>query len=291
MRLRLHRMPPASPTPKHVLRRVLFESVARHMRLHVFRKKGQPSAAHPLIYAWDIETAPNVVHAHDLVNERPLPTSAIKREKYIICGSWQDVRKKTVHGICVTPAEARRGDDKRVVKRLHAMISSADAVVAHYGDAFDMRTFNARALKHGLKPIPPVVQIDTWKIARKKFKLNSNRLDYLGQFLGLGRKLSTGIALWDACMAGSAKALRAMLRYNKQDVRLLTAVYLRLRPYIPAHVDASGGRGACKNCGEFRLTVQKYPITKNGKKVQYQCQGCGAWDTKALPKANKKRDK
>ena len=56
-------------------------------------------------------------------------------------------------------------------------------MVAQNGDFFDMRWYNGRHLIHGLEPIPWGKTVDTYKIAKRYFNLNSYRLDYLGKLL------------------------------------------------------------------------------------------------------------
>jgi uncharacterized protein YprB with RNaseH-like and TPR domain len=169
-------------------------------------------------------------------------------------------------------------DDEPVVRALHAALSSADAIVHHYGDRFDIPTFNARAVYYGLSPLPPIQQIDTWKIARAKFKFNSNRLDYLGQYLGLGRKLSTNYALWDDCMRGDANALARMVRYNRGDVRLLEKVFIKLYPFTTArlNINALTGGDNCNHCGG-NLKHRGAQLCRTRFHAMAQCVKCGAW--------------
>lgn len=246
--------------------------------MHTFKVLRTPAGAVrlPRVLSWDIETAPNVVTAHSLFNDRGLPTSAIMREKYIICGAWKVMGEAPVHGACVTPQ--RPQDDRAVVKALHAALSSADAIVHHYGDKFDIPTFNARAIFYGLAPLPPIQQIDTYRIARAKFKFNSNRLDYLGHYLGLGRKLSTNYALWDDCMRGDADALARMQRYNAQDVRLLERVFLRLYPFTRYRLNVSAltGSDGCRHCGS-NVKYKGDQLCRTKMHEMYQCTKCGAW--------------
>ena len=81
--------------------------------------------------------------------------------------------------------------------------------------------------------------------------------DYLGEYLGLGRKLDTDFQLWLDCMAGDPAALRKMSRYNRQDVVLLESVFDALLPYVrhlPRLVEATEiGQSGCPSCGSKRL--------------------------------------
>ncbi len=124
-------------------------------------------------------------------------------------------------------------DDSQLVEKLAEILDTADLVVHHNGDRFDVPTANTRLLFHGFNPPAPFKTIDTCKQARRALKLPSNKLDDIGEYFGLGRKLAhTGKHLWLACMNGDRKAFKEMKRYNKQDVALLEKVYLKMLPYI-----------------------------------------------------------
>lgn len=124
-------------------------------------------------------------------------------------------------------------DDSQLVAKLHELLSQADIVVHHNGDRFDVPTANTRLLFHGFSPPAPFKTIDTCKQARRLLKLPSNKLDDIGEYFGLGRKLAhTGKHLWLACMNGDRKAYKLMKKYNAQDVVLLENVYLKMLPYI-----------------------------------------------------------
>lgn len=231
----------------------------------------------PKILAWDIETSHNILASFTLYEKRGLtiPHSHILKERQILCASWSMIGDRAVHSAHVTAG----GNDREVVRQLHDVLSNVDAVVHHHGDFFDLRYFNARALYHGMRPIPPIIQIDTKKIAKAKFLFNSNRLDYLGQFLGVGKKIKTDGDLWLECLKGNPKAIEKMVRYNRQDVRLLKRVFAKLRPYVPAKINYQlfGDPDACPSCGSCKTQHRGYAYTKERKYPRRQCQSCGSW--------------
>ena len=120
-----------------------------------------------------------------------------------------------------------KGDDKELCKEFHRILNTADIVVGHNGDKFDIPWLKTRMLFHGISNMPEIQSIDTLKIARSKFKFNSNRLDYLGKFFGFGGKKDTGgIDLWhDIIQHNSNIALKKMISYCCRDVILLEKVY------------------------------------------------------------------
>ncbi len=170
--------------------------------------------------------------------------------------------------------------DSQLVQKLHSLIEQADIVVAHNGDRFDIPTMNTRLLFHGFAPPAPYKTIDTCKEARRVLKLPSNKLDDIGEYFGLGRKLAhTGKHLWLACMNGDIKAFREMKKYNSQDVVLLEKVFLKLRPYIkmPNINIATRNGGACPKCGGKNLIHRGFAYTRTSEAARLQCKDCGGW--------------
>lgn len=239
----------------------------------------------PNVLIWDLETGLNKLALFGLYNNNYIPPDAILQERYIICGSFRMMGEKRVKSVSVLDDPARfkkdPSDDEHVVRELHKVISKADAIVGHNGDNFDMKFFNGRALFYGLDPLPRITQVDTLKIAKRFFRLNSNRLDYLGEYLGLGRKISTTQQLWLDCLAGKKGAVREMVRYNKQDVNLLEEVYNKLRPYDDKgpnfNLYERGSDPVCPHCGSVHLQKRGFQHALTRVYQRYQCTECGGW--------------
>ena len=65
----------------------------------------------------------------------------------------------------------------------------------------------------------------TLKLSRSKFKFNSNKLDYIAKYLGMGEKIKTEFGLWkDIVLNKDKDAMAKMVKYCQQDVRLLEKV-------------------------------------------------------------------
>ncbi len=171
-----------------------------------------------------------------------------------------------------------RYNDAALVRDLWKIMEEADIIVAHNGDAFDIKKANARFAVHGLKPPALSKSIDTLKLARRTFKFDSNKLDNIGRYLGVGRKLNhTGAKLWRDCLAGDMKAWRLMKRYNAVDVELLQAVYLKLRPW-GAHPNLNlytGGDG-CPTCQSSNIVMRGMNYGKSVVRQRMLCKDCGA---------------
>ena len=168
-----------------------------------------------------------------------------------------------------------------MVKQIYNLICEADAIVHYNGTKFDMPILNQEFLFDSLDPPSSYSDIDLLKTARKRFRLPSNKLDYVARYLGLGSKIKhMGMSLWHDCMDGCPKSWAVMKRYNKQDVNLTEKVYDVLLPWIDNHPNwghyVDGNKVICRNCGSDR-------VIKNGieKKTlvpyqRYRCRNCGA---------------
>ena len=229
----------------------------------------------PRLVFFDIETSPNIVTTFNIKDKNPIHYQNIQQERYIICASWKWSDESTVHSISVDPKSPK--DDRHVLAKMLNVFAEADGVVAHYGDGFDTPFINTRLAFHRIKPLAPAVQIDTYKMAKRKFLFNSNKLDYLGQYLGFGAKTSIGYSTWLGCMKGNKKDIEYMVKYNKRDVILLEKVYNTLSIYCKPGINYSLFSGNCKHCSGTHLTKRGYVITKTKRTQRYQCQDCGAW--------------
>ena len=234
------------------------------------------------ILYWDIETSLQPVAIFQLAHNDWIDPSAILEERYVICACWQWEGESKIHTVSVLddPKRYQKNphDDKHVIKALHKVLSEADVIIHHNGDSFDKRYVDTRILKLGLPALPPITSIDTYKIAKQRFLFNSNKLDYLGKFLGLGEKIKTTPGLWMRVMQGDKKAVKEMAAYNKQDVVLLRNIFLKLRPYCASHINRElfGGIG-CPRCGSTDTQSRGVhrAITKTYQR--FQCQSCSGW--------------
>lgn len=239
-------------------------------------------AREPRILVYDIESSLQTVAVFGLAGNDWIQPDNIITERHIISIAWKWLGEKQVHTVSLLddPKRFKRDihDDEHVCKTFHAVVSQADAIVAHNGDKFDNKYINTRFIKHGLDPLPPIPSIDTLKMAKKHFMFNSNSLNYLGKFLGLGEKKSTPRGLWLKVLAGDAKAIQTMVDYNKRDVTLLEGVFIKLRPFVSTVISRElFGKSGCPRCGSKK--VQSRGIYRALTRVysRFQCQSCGGW--------------
>lgn len=238
------------------------------------KNKGEPRV---LIY--DIETAPNLAYVWGKYEQDVI---RYNHEWYMLCFAYKWLGEKQTHVVALPDFKLYKKDpqnDIEVIKKLYELFNEADVIVAHNGNSFDQKKSNARFIYHGLTPPSPYRQIDTRNIARQNFKFNSNKLDDLGEYLNLGRKVQTGgFDLWLGCMSGNMPAWNRMRKYNKQDVLLLEEVYLKLRPWMSGHPAMnlmSGNLDSCPKCGSPKLVKNGFYYTKVSKIQVYRCAGCG----------------
>lgn len=223
----------------------------------------------------DIETAPNTAHVWGLW-EQNVGINQLLESSYVMC--WA---VKWYGNDEVLWRKVNRDNPLKDLQAIHKVLEAADAVVHYNGTKFDIPTLNKEFILHNLKPPAPYTQIDLLKVARNKFKFPSNRLDYVAQALGVGKKSEhEGHGLWVKCMSGDSKAWKEMKEYNINDVLLLEKVYDKFKPWIKHHANHSlySKEGlVCPNCGASSVQRRGFHYTSASKYQRYQCTGCGNW--------------
>jgi rubredoxin len=225
---------------------------------------------------WDIETSPNIGFFWRPGYKVNLSHDNIIKERAIICICYKWEKEKKVHKLVWD-----KGCDIKLCKEFMAVMEQADEMVAHNGDRFDMKWFRARCLKHDLGVPKDVTTVDTLKLSRSKFELNSHRLDYIAKFLlGYG-KIDTSFGLWKGIVLdGCEKSMAHMVRYCKRDVNILQEVYEYIVKYtkMKTHVGVLQGYDGwtCPSCGSSNVTRYGKRIGATGiVRQRMQCQDCG----------------
>lgn len=240
--------------------------------------KGQPK----ILYI-DIESAPSIAAAFGRFKVNITHDHVLSEGGWFLSACWTWNYSDKVEGLVLTPAEACKKDDSRIISKLHELISAADVVIAHNAKDFDVKMFNTRCILNGFYPANSAKITDTLVIARR-FKFNSNKLDSLCDYFNLGRKIQhQGIQLWIKCMEGNKEALKEMLAYNKEDVVLLKKLHDCLRPWdtqpINAghFIDLDGSSPVCPQCGSWHV-LKTGKLVYNGVSsyTEYQCGTCGS---------------
>jgi DNA polymerase elongation subunit (family B) len=231
----------------------------------------------------DIETSPNTAHVWGLWQQN-VSINQLMESSYVLCyaAKWlgeEDIYFDSVH----------QSKPKSMLKGIHALLDSADAVIHYNGTKFDIPTLNKEFLLTKLLPPSPYKQIDLLRVVRSNFRFPSNKLDYVSQRLGLGKKHAhEGHELWVKCMNGDKDAWKRMEEYNIQDVVLLESLYDNLLPWIKnapnrnLYTDYTG----CPTCGSLHLQKRGTAVSTTGSYQRYQCKACGSWSqgTKSIRK-------
>ncbi len=221
----------------------------------------------------DLETSPNIGMFWRAGFKLTITPESIIKERAIICAGYKWAHEKGAR-ILVWD---KNQDDKALLAALIPIIAQADEVIMHNGDRFDMPWVRTRALFHGLPPVPDVKLIDTLKWARSKFYFNSNKLDYIAKYLGIGGKLKTEFGLWkDVVLNKDAAALKRMAEYCMNDVLLLERVWARLFDLMApkTHVGVLGGgdKWTDPRTGSTDVSVSKTRVSAAGT-ISYQMKG------------------
>lgn len=243
----------------------------------------------PRILGLDIETAPATVLTWTLFNAN-IGVNQILRPSRMLCwgAKWfgrpgfhfEDERPLSVSSKSTDVDETDHMARLRMMSRLHALMSEADALVTYNGDRFDLPKINGEFVSVGLRPIPPTPSIDLIKTVRR-LGLQSSRLEFVAPYLQIGAKVqSGGFKLWRDCLDGNPEAWRKMRRYNEQDVRLLEKLHDRLGPFItkyPALFPSTLTKPACGKCGASRMQSRGSRTTLRVRIQRLQCTECGKW--------------
>lgn len=228
---------------------------------------------------FDIEVSPNIVFSWNVGYNLNLDYNNIIKERAIICICY-----KWEHEATVKSLQWNNGDDSKLVKEFATLLDSADEVVGHNSDKFDIKWLRTRCLFHGVPVQHKIQSIDTLKLSRKGFRFNSNRLDYISKFLGIGKKLDTGgFDLWKRIVLDNDKvSMVKMIEYCKKDVILLEKVYKKLEKYVEhkSHKGIAVGKHkcTCPTCTSNNVVSNGNRITASGTKYKkMQCLDCGKY--------------
>ncbi len=208
------------------------------------------NADNPLkVLIYDIETSYNIVKSWRVGYKLNINPADILEERKIICISYKWSGEDQVYNMTWDKEQ----DDKFMLEQFIEVLNDADLIVAHNGDRYDLKFIKTRAIYHGLPMLLNYPQFDTLKVAKKKFMFNSNKLDYISEYLGFENKIKTTMKLWDdIILRACPKAMDEMVRYCDMDVILLEKVYDKLVSWeLPkTHLGVLNGK-----------SVQTSPIT------------------------------
>lgn len=255
----------------------------------------QNNLTSPRCLIWDIESSLNKGYFFQLHKELH-DTNLIFRERHIIsiAYKWLGDKKGKVISIADFPEyEKNPSCDKALLKAFAPIWEQADYAIAHYGDGFDVKYVAGRLLLNGLPPLAPVPTVDTYKLAKKHFLLNSNKLDYLAKKLGSAGKHSMSIKDWLAIEEGTIlqrrKAVKKMAAYNLNDVDELEFVWNTLQPYVQHKINVNlflpeAECITCPRCHSKHVQKRGKVANKTTVYQRIKCLTCKGWSSIKLKK-------
>ena len=232
------------------------------------------------ILVFDIETLPGKKYFWRL-GDQDWNIESIIADPCVLSFAAKWLFRPGHYSAILTPKEAATRDDRRVVQGMRNLMEKAQIVIAHNGEKFDAPMLNGRYLLHDMTPPSPYRMIDTLLTSRKVFNLPSNKLDYLAQYLGVGRKRHTDYELWKRCDQGDKGALKEMITYNQQDVYILEDVYVKLRPWIKhpnlsMYINTDKDVHVCGHCTSDDIDWIGEYYTDASVFESFRCNNCGA---------------
>lgn len=200
---------------------------------------------------------------------------------YILCIGYKWAHEKEVHLIRIdqTPeGRLHKTDDSGVLKQFGKVFEQADVVVHHFGEYFDIPFIQTRRMMKGLKPMPVVAQVDTWRIAKKRLKFHSNRLAALISSLKCPyAKTELKGDIWIEAMAGEKKAVDYVVKHCKYDVLSLEWVYDKIKPVWDRHprMFFSKDERQCPECGKLAGQGKGKRACQSHQYERMVCTACG----------------
>lgn len=225
---------------------------------------------------FDIETTPNLVYSWRIGWNLTITPDNIVEERKIICMSYKWEGSDKIHRLVWDKNQC----DRQMLIDFIKIANQADEMVAHNGDRYDIKWIRTRCIFHRVAMFPQYKTLDTLKKAKSGFNFNSNKLDYIAQFLGVGAKVKhSGFDMWKDVMRGDKKALEEMGAYCDGDIVVLEDVYLTMQNYmiVNTHAGVINGNNkySCSVCSSEKSLLLKNNVTALGTiKRLMQCNDC-----------------
>lgn len=224
----------------------------------------------------DIETSPHLAFVWRLFQEN-VGLSQLVEPSRVLCMAYAFDDEEMQFA-----AEWQRGGHEGMVRKLHAALEEADAVVHYNGVSFDEKHLNREFLQADLVPPAPYQTIDIYRTIKQRFKFASSKLEQVARELEVREgKLKTDFSLWRGVMEGNKESQAEMEAYNREDVELLRSLYPKLLPWMKRHPNVALYDGnidlACTRCGSGFVERRGYTRTSAGVFPRFQCRECGGW--------------
>ena len=227
----------------------------------------------------DMELSYAIYYAFPSKKEQYLSANNIIHHQFCVCTAWKWHHEASTYVIKINDDKKRFKknfrDDYIIAVKMHELMTEADIIVAHNGDAFDIKHANTLFIKHGLGPIPEKKSIDTLKAARKYFAFAGNDLGSLSKrFGGIGKIDKPD---WQKLTDGDSDEIDKAAEYCLNDVAELERVYDNLKPYIHRlpHLKHPDGIQSCHSCGSKRIHRKGNGFDGFKVYLRVRCNECG----------------
>lgn len=245
------------------------------MTMRVCQVRVMTTFINPKILVIDIETLMGQAFIWRMYDEVTNINMLIKPTTIL---SWA---AKWVDGEYVYFDSIKNNTREGMMENLWHLLDEAEVVIGWNSNRFDIRHINAEFMELGFSPPSPYRKVDLLQHVRRQAKFMSNKLDYIAQVLGLGRKLDhEGVGLWFRCLEDDEEAWQTMEAYNIQDVELTEQVFHRVRPWLPYTINRSiEGGVCCSECGSTNLQSRGTRAKKTQTRLydRFRCNDCGSW--------------
>lgn len=236
----------------------------------------EPPKSGPKILTIDIETSFHKAAVWALWDQN-VSLAQLREASQVICWAAKFIGHKGVEF-----RSDHHDGHERSIARIHDLLDQADIVVHYNGKAFDVKHLNREFLLAGLQPPSPYKQVDLLTEVRRNFKFASNKLNYVAQQLGIGKKTEhSGQELWNKCIYDNdKKAWNTMREYNIQDIQLNEDLYYALLPWLKhpnVALYSDSADDVCPTCGCRDLIRRGFALTNAGKYQRFKCRKCGSW--------------
>lgn len=227
----------------------------------------------------DMELSYALAYVFPSKREQYVSAKQIRHHQFCICAAWMWDHEVSRQVVKVTDDKVRFKknfrDDFIVAIKLHDLMTEADVIVAHNGDAFDIKHANTLFIKHGLGPIPEKKSIDTLKVARRYFNFAGNDLDSLSKRFGGRGKNSK--PCWFKLTDGDEKEINKAAKYCLNDVKELKRVLDAIKPYMRnlSALQNISGITECLCCGSKRISNKGNILYSKKIYKRLKCKECG----------------
>jgi hypothetical protein len=120
---------------------------------------------------------------------------------------------------------SRAGRRNAVLAPFYELLRQADVVTGHNVERFDLRVWNAEAMRCGVEPVRSILVEDTMRTLRAKGYKKG--LDNIASAFGVGSKLALNWTEWD--IAYEDPSWRDVIARCESDVRLHKAVRMEMK--------------------------------------------------------------